>query len=239
MTVLVLGATGATGFRVVNELLGRGNSVVVIVRSKERLLTKVNESNNLSIVEGTVLDIEIELLKSLLLDCDAVISCLGHNLTFKGLYGRPIKLVRDSIRRVCRTIDTLDSGKRIKMVLMNTTGNRNRDVKEPRSFGENLVISLIRLLLPPQSDNEKAAEYFRVQVGRAHKQIGWVVVRPDSLIDSEMVSRYEIFLSPIRSPIFNAGQTSRINVAHFMCELLTHQTVWDKWEYNMPVIYNI
>jgi nucleoside-diphosphate-sugar epimerase len=44
--------------------------------------------------------------------------------------------------------------------------------------------------------------------------------------------------SPTRSPIFEVGSTSRINVAHCMAELLTGEALWRTWKGRMPVIYN-
>jgi hypothetical protein len=49
---------------------------------------------------------------------------------------------------------------------------------------------------------------------------------------------YERHPSPTRSAIFDAGKTSRINVAHFMSTLITDEAVWEKWKGQMPVIYN-
>jgi hypothetical protein len=121
---------------------------------------------------------------------------------------------------------------------MNTAGNRNRDLDERVSFGQKCVVGLLRLLVPPQVDNEKAAEYLRVGVGKNDKVIQWVAVRPDSLIDMDRVTEYEIHASPTRSAIFNSGSTSRINVAHFMAELITGDAIWDRWSGQMPVIYN-
>ena len=68
--------------------------------------------------------------------------------------------------------------------------------------------------------------------------VEWTAVRPDGLIDEEKVSEYEIHPSPIRSAMFNAGKTSRINVAHFMADLITDNNTWNKWKGQMPVIYN-
>jgi hypothetical protein len=99
---------------------------------------------------------------------------------------------------------------------MNTAGNRNRDLEEPISFGQRCVVGLIRLLLPPHVDNEKAADYLRVSVGQNDSAIEWVVVRPDSLVNEDSVSEYCLHPSPTRSAIFNAGKTSRINVAHLI-----------------------
>lgn len=121
---------------------------------------------------------------------------------------------------------------------MNTTGNRNKDLKESFSFGEKLVIGLIRILVPPQLDNEEAAAFFSVNIGQKSKYVDWVVVRPDALINEDDVTDYEVYPSPIRSVIFNSGKTSRINVGHFMARLLVENDLWNKWKGQMPVIYN-
>jgi hypothetical protein len=121
---------------------------------------------------------------------------------------------------------------------MNTTGNSNRDLDEPRSTGEKMVIGLLRVLLPPQADNEEAADYLRTVIGQNGGTIEWSAVRPDNLINEDTVTDYTIHPSPIRSPIFDPGQTSRINVGHFMAELITDDAVWQKWKGQMPVIYN-
>ncbi|BCR05048.1 hypothetical protein DESUT3_21170 [Desulfuromonas versatilis] len=121
---------------------------------------------------------------------------------------------------------------------MNTAGNSNRDLDEPISFAQRCVIGLLRLLLPPHLDNEKAADYLRINIGPSNEAIEWAAVRPDSLINETEVSPYEVHPSPTRSTIFNAGSTSRINVAHFMADLITDDEIWSKWKGQMPVIYN-
>ena len=93
-------------------------------------------------------------------------------------------------------------------------------------------------LLPPHVDNEKAADYLRTEVGQNDGVIEWVAVRPDNLIDEGEVSEYEVHSSPIRSAIFDAGTTSRINVGSFMADLITDHDTWNKWKGQMPVIYN-
>ena len=121
---------------------------------------------------------------------------------------------------------------------MNTTGNRNRDLNEPISLSQKCVIALLRLLLPPHVDNEKAADYLRTKIGQNNQLIEWVAVRPDDLINEEEVTAYEIYASPTRSAIFAAGKVSRINVAHFMADLINDATLWNTWKGQMPVIYS-
>lgn len=238
MTTLVVGATGATGRLLVNELLNRGVSVRVIVRSPDRLPEDIRTNENLSVIHAAVLDLADVEMARYVGGCDAVASCLGHNLSFRGIYGRPRRLVTDATRRLCDAIKGNRPGAPVRFVLMNTAGNSNRDIPERVSFAQSCAIRLIRLLLPPHIDNENAADYLRTKVGKDDRAIEWVVVRPDSLVDSSDVTEYEVFPSPIRSALFNAGVTSRINVGHFMAELITDDDVWNRWKGQMPVIYN-
>lgn len=238
MTTLVVGATGATGRLVVNELLNRGVSVRVIVRSPDRLPEDIRTNENLSVIHAAVLDLGDDEMVRHVGGCDAVASCLGHNLSLRGIYGRPRRLVTDATRRLCDAIKANRPGAPVRFVLMNTAGNSNRDIPERVSFAQSCAIRLIRLLLPPHIDNENAADYLRTKVGKDDRAIEWVVVRPDSLVDSSDVTEYEVFPSPIRSALFNAGVTSRINVGHFMAELITDDDVWNRWKGQMPVIYN-
>jgi len=238
MTTLVVGASGATGQHLVAHLLEKGHTVRAVVRLAERLPESLRNDGNLFIIEASILELSDTEMAEHVAGCDAVASCLGHNLTFKGIYGKPRRLVTDAARRLCAAIKANKPEKPIKYVLMNTTGNRNRDLNEPISFAHRCVIGLLRLLLPPHVDNEKAADYLRTQIGQNNQFIEWTAVRPDDLINEDEVSDYEIHPSPIRSAIFNAGKVSRINVAHFMAQLIMDNELWQKWKGQMPVIYS-
>jgi len=238
MTTLVVGASGATGQRLVELLLARGQNVKAVVRSPDSLPESLTDNPQLSVIHASILDLSDSEMAAHLDGCNAVASCLGHNLTFKGLYGHPRRLVTDATRRLCNTIKAANLEAPTKFVLMNTTGNRNRDLDEPISFAQRCVILLLRLLLPPHVDNEKAADYLRTEIGQDGDAVEWVVVRPDGLIDQDAVTEYEQYASPTRSAIFDAGKISRINVGHFMADLITEPQIWDKWKGQMPVIYN-
>lgn len=238
MKVLVVGASGATGRQLVDQLLMQGNEVKVIVRSMDNLPKSWKENNQLEIITASLLDLSDQDMSKHVSGCDSVASCLGHNLNWKGIYGQPRKLVADATRRLCSAIENYNPNRPVKYVLMNTSGNQNRDLNEPISFAQKCVISLLRLLLPPHVDNEKAADYLRTEIGQNNKYIQWVAVRPDGLINENKVTEYEIHPSPIRSAIFNAGKVSRINVGHFMSELINDNNLWNKWKGQMPVIYS-
>lgn len=235
---MVLGASGATGRLLVKLLLEKGVSVKAVVRNAASLKTIKESNSHLDIVEAEIAAMPDQELAVLLAECSSVFSCLGHNLTLKGIYGHPRRLVTDAVAKVFRATKLIQSDFPIKMVLMNTTGNSNRDIPEDPPFSQKLVVGLLRLILPPHVDNEQAADVLRLQVGQAHDKLEWVVVRPDSLTDEVQVSDYEIYASPIRNPIFDAGKTSRINVADFMSELVLKPDLWGKWRGQMPVIYN-
>lgn len=238
MTTLIVGASGATGRLLVEELLNRGQAVKIVVRSLDSLSEAIKSHANLSVIQASILDMSDTEMAKHVRGCHAVVSCLGHNLTFRGLFGGPRRLVTDATRRLCDAIRTNEPVEPVKFVLMNTTGNRNRDLDERISFGQKCVIGLLRVLLPPHVDNEKAADYLRANVGQNDPQIEWAAVRPDGLIDEPEVTDYKIHKSPTRSAIFDAGKTSRINVAHFMAKLINADNTWNMWQGKMPVIYN-
>ncbi len=237
-TALVVGATGATGRLLVRQLLNRGLNVKAIVRVPDKLPEDLKNHLNLSVIQASLLDLSDAELAGHVKDCNAVASCLGHNLTLKGMFGQPRLLVTDATRRLCRAIKANTSERPVRFVLMNTTGNSNRDIPEQVSLGQMLVIWLLRAFLPPHRDNERVTDYLRTEIGQNDKDIAWVAVRPDSLKDANEVTAYEVHPSPTRSAVFNPGVTSRINVAHFMADLVMGTGLWDKWKGQMPVIYN-
>jgi nucleoside-diphosphate-sugar epimerase len=236
-TTLVVGASGATGRLLVQQLVDRGEQVRVIVRSSASL-PDVLKAPGVSVTYASLLDLSDAELAEHVQGCRAVASCLGHNLTLKGIYGRPRRLVTEGVRRLCGAIKAHPTDPPTKLVLMNTAGNSNRDRDEPISFGQRCVIGLLRLLLPPHVDNEQAADHLRLEIGQHDALVEWAAVRPDNLIDEAGVIRYEVHPSPIRSAIFDSGTTSRVNVAHFMAELITDDQTWASWKGQMPVIYN-
>mgnify|MGYP003629951825 CR=1 FL=1 len=238
MTTLVVGATGATGRLLVEQLLQRGEQVKAIVRTPGSFNDFITHHSEFSEIQASVHDLTDAEMQQYVSDCDAVASCLGHQLSFQGIFGKPRLLVTDTVRRLCKAIQATHAEKPVRFVLMNTAGNSNRDLDEPISLAQKCMIGLLRILVPPHPDNEKAADYLRTRIGQTSQIIEWSVVRPDSLLNQDEVSEYELHPSPTRSAIFDAGQTSRINVGHFMADLLTNEELWNQWKGQMPVIYN-
>ena len=228
VSTFVVGASGATGRLLVKQLLDRGHNVKVIVRDIEKLPAELCEDKQLSIIQASLLNLSGTELAKATKGCQAIASCLGHNMSWKGIFGQPRRLVTDAVRRLTMAVKANHPAKPIRFVLMNTAGNSNRDISEPISFSQQLVIGLLRLLLPPHADNEDASDYLRTEIGQTEEAIAWSIVRSDNLTNAESITEYAVYASPIRSAIFDAGSSSRINVAHFMPDLITDDSTWQR-----------
>jgi len=147
MKILIVGSTGATGRLLVNQLLSKGHEVKAFARSNKNFTDETISNKNLEIVSSTVLDISDKELEMHLDGCDAIVSTLGHNLSFNGMFGNPRQLVTDSIKKLCK-VSEYTKNKPVKIILMNTVGCKNEDLKEKVSFFENCVFFLLRYLVP-------------------------------------------------------------------------------------------
>mmetsp|Transcript_20719 Transcript_20719/g.42068 ORF Transcript_20719/g.42068 Transcript_20719/m.42068 type:complete len:311 (+) Transcript_20719:37-969(+) len=253
-TTLVVGATGATGKHVVLQLLQQKQNVRAIARSKERLLNSLDEivpkssedfAKSLEVTEASILDLSDEELQKATKDCDAVVSCLGHNMTFKGMYGHPRRLVSDAARRLCEAIEKNRSGeddkvdeskKATKFILMGSDGVANpAGGDDKRSLGERIVLFLIRCLVPPHRDNEAAAAYIFSKTD--NPKLEWTVVRPTDLINGS-VSKYQLFDKP-QGSLFGSGAATRANVAKSMVDLILTDDLWEEWKFKMPVLHDL
>ncbi len=237
MKVLVLGATGATGRHVVKQLLDNGIEVTAIVRSMLKL-TALEKNSGLEVITASILEMDTATLSKLVYDVDAVVSCLGHTISFKGIWGKPYYLVTDATRKTCEAIRINKKERVTKFILMNTTACLDLDLHEKQTFAGQIVMSVLRFLLPPQKDNEQAVLYLKRNIGKDDSYIEWIAVRPDTLINEKSVTGYTVHNTLLRNPVFNAGRTSRINVGHFFMTLLRDERQWEQWKYQMPVIYN-
>ncbi|MGM7684718.1 NAD(P)H-binding protein [Cytobacillus sp. Hm23] len=179
MRVLVLGASGATGKQVVRQLIKRQINTRILIRNSATLPKDIKEHPLVEIKKGNINDLNDSEMNNLLLNCDVIISCLGHNPTLKGMFGKPRYLVFDVIKRISETVkDT-----KVKLILMSTAGYTNTLSSERNSIGEKLILSLLYLFLPPHRDNVKAANYLIENIGEDYENIDWIAVRPDTLIN--------------------------------------------------------
>ena len=236
-TVLLVGGTGRTGQRVLEQLLSRGISVRVIVRSVQRLPVGVAEDPNLAVVEADLLSLGDEDLRRHVHGCDAIISCLGHVTNLKGVMGPPRDLVTQATTRLCRAIAALAPAKPAKFILMSSVSvNHPGGLDTRRGKFEKAFVGILRGVVPPARDNQQAANFLYDDIGTSNPFAEWAVVRPDTLLEGD-VSAYTLHEGLVSS-LFAPDSTNMANVAHFMCELVTNPVAWDDWKGKLPVIIN-
>ncbi len=234
-TVLLLGATGRTGGRVLQQLLSRGVRVRAIVRDRHRLPGETAASPDLTVVEASLLSLGDDPLRDHLRGCDAVISCLGHVLNVRGIFGPPRDLVTAATTRVCRALERLEGPNPVKFVLMSSVSvHRSRALDPRRGSFERAFLAVLRGLVPPAADNQRAADFLGEAIGPDHAAVRWVVVRPDTLLDGERTP-YTLHEGLVHG-LFRPGTTRMANVAHFMGELVTDEQTWATWASKLPVI---
>lgn len=236
-TVLLVGGTGRTGRHVLHQLLERGVGVRAIVRSAGKLASDAAHHPDLSVIEASLLSLPDEQLQRHLRGCDAVISCLGHVLSLRGIFGPPRDLVTRATSQLCRAIEVLQPEVPIKLILMSSVSvNRAGGLDTRRRPLEKAFLQVLRGVLPPARDNQRAADFLEQTIGASHPFVQWTVVRPDSLLPGE-VSGYALHEGIVGS-LFAPDSTNMANVAHFMCELVTNPTTWGEWKAKLPVIIN-
>ena len=94
-TVLILGGTGKTGRPLAEQLVARGISVRLIVRSPHKLPPELSSSPSVAVANATLLDLPDAELQKHVAGCDAVVSCLGHVVSCSGMFGQPRRLVTE------------------------------------------------------------------------------------------------------------------------------------------------
>ncbi len=236
-TVLLVGGTGRTGRRVLQQLLGRGISVRAIVRAGGKLPPEVAGDPNLTVVEASLLSLSDEELRQHLRGCDAVISCLGHGLSLKGIFGAPRDLVTRATTSLCRGLEALQPSAPVKFILMSSVSvNRPGGLDTRRGSFERAFLWVLCDLLPPAKDNQRAADFLLEKIGANNEFVQWAAVRPDSLLEGD-VSEYTLHEGLVNG-LFAPGSTNMANVAHFMCELVTNPRTWANWKGKLPVVVN-
>jgi len=240
MKALLLGATGGCGSQVLVRLLDRGVATTVIIRDERRLPNIAKGHALLTVVvekQGHLHLSEDELRDYV--RCDAVVSCVGHNMTRKGIWGHPRKLCSDTTQRICDAIRSLAPAEPIKYIVISTEGVDRLDGSDPpRGCVEHLVLWLLKHLLPPHADNMATVAYLHKHVsGGGNPHVAFCAVRPSDLKDDD-ASEFTLHAT-LQNGIFNAGSTRRANVGEFMADLVTKPAVWAEWKNSYPQILDV
>jgi len=267
-TTLVLGGSGQTGRRLVEQLLEQNQNVKVIVRSKERFLETISSQYgagngsangtppNLTITQETILEMSDQDIMKHVQGCDAVVSCLGHTLDMKGICGKPRKLCTDTIKRIYQAIETLHqeeqsstsitnqlvlnkpSSTRTKLILMSSNGVANPNGLDDMRPLNERILIGMIRALIPPHRDNEEAAAFLYETIKHDDKHVQWVAVRPDDLIEGNVSEYHIFDKPQKG-LFGGGTTTRANVAHFMCDLILKAEAWDEWKHKMPVIMNV
>ncbi|MBK9305350.1 MAG: SDR family oxidoreductase [bacterium] len=155
-TVLLVGGTGRTGQRVLCRLLERGVAVRAVVRSAGRLPPGVAGDPRLTVVEADLLALDDEGLAAQVRGCEAVVSCLGHTISLRGVFGPPHDLVARATARLCGAIRDSRPAAPVKFILMSSVSvDHPGTTDERRTDPERLLLRVLRRLVPPARDNQR------------------------------------------------------------------------------------
>ena len=237
-TVLLAGGTGRTGSRVLQQLLDRGVFVRAIVRTPEKLPPEIVGHPHLTLIQTALLSLDEAELQQHVRGCDAAISCLGHVLSLKGIFGHPRDLVARATMRLCGAVQALQPPAPVKYILMTSVSVNRPDRQDARrNTFERAFLRAMCSVLPPAMDNQRAADFLLEKVPPTNPFLQWVVVRPDSLLEGG-ITDYALSDGLVDS-VFSPGSTNMANIAHFMCDLVTNENTWNAWRGKLPVIVNV
>jgi putative NADH-flavin reductase len=198
MRLLVLGATGKTGQRIVEQALDRGHSVTAFVRDAKKIRTT---HDDLKIVAGNILN-PASLEAAFAEPVDAVISALGI------FHRKPRTDLSDG------TLNVLQAMKRhgvLRLGIVSSLG-----AGDSRGQGNFVARNLQRMLLSHVIDDKDRQETY-VQAS----DLDWTIVRPPQLTDHERIRQdLACWIGPTPKQPKLTWKTSRASVAAFMLDAM-------------------
>lgn len=196
MRVLVIGATGGSGRRLVQQALALGHQVTAFVRDPAKLQI---EHANLGVAQGDVLDyptIELAMRGQ-----DAVLSALGH-LKFY----RPTRIQSDGMSNILRAMKTCHVPRLICETALGIGNSVGR-------LGLPYVFLLVPLVLPFYFwDKVRQEDLIRAS------DRDWIIVRPGVLTNKPGRGTYQHGVNA--GSYLLPGLVSRADVADFMLKQL-------------------
>ena len=234
VNILIVGGTGNVGSAVVEQALQKGHNVHAIVRSTSKFNDAIMSHANFKHTIAPILEMPNEDLSLLVTQADVLICTLGHDFSkATNLFTNPSRLVTPTIKRFSK----LTNGTNTKLLMLNTVGCDAPDGSDPqRSLAEVSVLKLLGWTLPPFADSKDSITAL-YEIGTSVENFEWCVVRPDSLIPGD-VCPYTVQATlgdDVR--LFSPQQTTRANIADFMCNLIEDPVLWKKWHFKFPIIY--
>ncbi len=189
--ILILGATGGTGFQLVTQALNAGHDVTAFVRAVSRIPIR---HERLRLIEGSATDDRLRLAEAVR-GRDALISALGRGSSLKSA-----GLIQQSVPSILAAMQ-LGGVRRLIMTSAIGVG---------AAFGDAPLYSkiLIRLLLKDIYADKAAGEELIRRSG-----LDWTIVQPAQLTDGPLTGEYQAgeLLKHHGIP-----RISRADLAHFI-----------------------
>ena len=217
--VVLFGANGDIGKRVLLGLLELGINVKAVVRSKHKL---DDVPKSVTIVEASILDMDQVQLQALALDCQIIISCLSHG---KLIFREPKRILLDSTKKILNAMTCNN-----KLLVLNGEAARHPDGSEATSWFERTVVSLLHTFVPPHADMEETLHH--LQQDDQHK---WIAIRPGMFADQTASKGYS--MSEYRTVgLFSGRVATKANVADAIIRIATSDELQETWNRKMPVV---
>jgi putative NADH-flavin reductase len=197
MKVLVFGATGGVGRRVVEEGLARGHDVAAFVRDPSRLDVA---HERLTVFRGDVLDAAS--VERAVRGQGAVLCSIGA--------GRKGRVRSEGTRNIVRAME----GAGVRRLVCQTTLGVGESSGNLNLFWKHAMFGL--LLRGAFADHEQQEAHVRSSA------LDWTIVRPAAFTDGERTGEYRHGFSPAKKGL--RLKISRADVAEFMLDQLTDDT---------------
>lgn len=165
MKVVIFGATGFSGKAILAETLRQGHEVSILVRDA----SKVQQHQNLSVVEGNVLDAEA--VSAILQGQEAVIQCLGIGGTGDG---KPNSFVSDASKVI---IEAMQKHGVRRLIAMSNVGAGNSIAFLPWFFRK-LILPYFMKWLKVIIDDKNIMEPIIM-----NSNLNWTIVRCPNIVD--------------------------------------------------------
>jgi putative NADH-flavin reductase len=201
MKLVVFGATGGTGRRIVDAALAAGHDVIAVARRPDAIATT---HARLTVVKGDVLDATS--VREAIAGCDAVLSAIGPSNN-----RRPGTVISDGVVHIVAACTTANVRR-----LVFESGIMVGDGRGLPWFGRT-ALGLFRRLNGALAADKRIAE----QTIR-DSALDWVIVRPVSLDDSPATGSYR---TGVDIPLRLAKKLSHADVAEFMVKAASDPTV--------------
>lgn len=207
MKIIVFGASGGTGIKIVEQALSAGHIVTAFVRTPSKLGI---QNQNLTVAQGDVMDAAA--VSSAIAGQDAVISALG-----------PVRPpLPGMMETAAKNIVAAMQAHRIRR-LISTTGAGVRDPQDQPKFIDKFMGVLLRLLAKDVLLDSAANVNF-IQAS----DLDWTIVRYPRLLDGALTGKYRVGYVGKDS----GSQISRADGADFVLKELTA----NQWIRKAPIV---